>query len=41
MSFYTFQQQNATNVKYKAKLKKMKKFAENLVFVRNCFHLHA
>lgn len=37
MSFYTLQQHNAVNMKYKMKLKKLKKLAENLVFVRNFF----
>lgn len=34
MAIYsTIQQQNAINMKYKKKLKKLKKFIENLVFV--------
>lgn len=33
MAFYSYQQQNATNNKYKKKLKKLKKHVENMVFV--------
>lgn len=38
MAIYsTIQQQNAVNIKYKKKLKKIKKFIENLVFVSGFF----
>lgn len=38
MAIYsTIQQQNAVNMKYKKKLKKLKKFVENLVFVSILF----
>lgn len=39
MAIYsTIQQQNAINMKYKKKLKKLKKFIENLVFVSDIFN---
>lgn len=33
MAFYSYQHQNANNIKYKKKLKKLKKHVENMVFV--------
>lgn len=40
MAIYsTIQQQNVINMKYKKKLKKLKKFIENLVFVSALFPL--
>lgn len=33
MAFYSYQQQSANNMKYKRKLKKLKKHVENMVFV--------